>query len=243
MAASPLRRWPNALPDMADHAPARHDLIWLDAGSAELARALPGCSAEQIDPTACLRDWIDADRPLIMARQPSELAPGRSLLGLPLPPAAGKHRIAFDVPTACIARRAPPPPLLAIAAQLPEHWQTTVSALTSHADITAAQPRAFGSAAMQALTGLACLGENSDLDLMLQPASRDAALRTLDALAAISSHGDAPRLDGELVDRHGRATSWRELLGDSRQILFKHVRHIGMITREEFLAGCNTEST
>jgi phosphoribosyl-dephospho-CoA transferase len=223
---------------MAESAAARHDFVWLDADAAAHARALPGCSAGLSDPGAHLAEWAAAGRPLVLSRQPRELAPGRTLLGLPLPPSAGKHRIAFDVPTSRIARRAPPPPLHAIAPLLPPEWQGTLSALTANADIAATAPRVYGSAAMHALTGVPCLGEQSDLDLLLAPTSRSAALRALDALGAIAARGGRPQLDGEMLDRHGRAASWRELLGDSRQILFKHIAEVGMTSREDFLAGC-----
>lgn len=227
---------------MADSAPARHDFIWLEADSGALARALPGSTAALTDAGAQLREWTAAGRPLVMSRQPRELPPGRTLLGLPLPPAAGKHRIAFDVPTSRIARRAPPPPLRAIAGLLPAHWQSTLTALISNTDIAATSPRAFGSAAMHALTGVNCLGEDSDLDLLLTPGSRQAALRALEALGALVAQGTCPQLDGEMVDRQGRAASWRELLGDSPKVLFKHIARVGMTSREDFLAACEAEA-
>lgn len=221
---------------MAEHAPARHDLVWLQAGAAIKVRPLP--CAGTIDAEAQLAEWIDAGRPLVFARQPSELPPGRLLLGLPLPPSAGKHRIACEVPTALVERRAPPPPLAAIAALLPDTWQSALQALGRDAAITATGPRAFGSAAMQAVTGMQCLTEQSDLDLLLTPPDRDAALRALDALARIDCLGDGPRLDGEMLDATGRAANWRELLGNAPQVLFKHVDRIGLIAREDFLAAC-----
>lgn len=199
---------------------------------------MPGCIAALADADLRLSEWTAAGRPLVLSRQPRELAPGRTLLGLPLPPSAGKHRIAFEVPTSRIARRAPPPPLRAISSLLPTHWQATLQTLNSHADIAATAPRAFGSAAMQAITGIACLGEESDLDLLLTPPSRAAAERALAALRGIVARGTCPPLDGEMLDRHGRAASWRELLAGTRQILFKHLDHVGMTTREDFLAGC-----
>jgi phosphoribosyl-dephospho-CoA transferase len=223
---------------MVDPGPARHDFVWLGSGAGAHARAMPGCAAALVDAGARLAEWTAAGRPLVVSRQPPELAPGHTLLGLPLPPSAGKHRIAFDVPTSHIARRAPPPPLRAIADLLPRPWQETLAALIGHTDIAATTPRAFGSAAMHALTGVRCLGEDSDLDLLLAPPSRRAALRALDALGTIVARGTCPRLDGEMVDRQGRAASWRELLGDSRQILFKHIARVGMIPREDFLAAC-----
>ena len=228
---------------MADPAPARHDFVWLEADAGAHARAMPGCAAALVDAPARLAEWTAAGRPLVVSRQPRELAPGRTLLGLPLPPSAGKHRIAFDVPTSRIARRAPPPPLHAIADRLPESWQGTLATLIDHADIAATSPRAFGSAAMHALTGIRCLGEDSDLDLLLAPPSREAALRALDALDSIVARGTCPQLDGEMIDRQGRAASWRELLGDSPRILFKHIARVGMIPREDFLAACEAEAT
>lgn len=221
---------------MAELAPARHDLVWLQPGCADKLRPLP--CAGRIDAPARLAEWIDAGRPLVFARQPAELPPGRVLLGLPLPPSAGKHRIACEAPVSLIARRAPPPPLSAIAALLPADWQPTLQAIGREAAITEARPRAFGSAAMHALTGLECLNPASDLDLLLAPSSREAALRALDALARIDARHDTLSLDGEVLDSFGRATSWRELLSDAPQVLFKHVGGIGLIAREDFLTAC-----
>lgn len=227
---------------MAETARARHDLVWLETDAAAHARPMPGCGAALADAGMRLSEWTAAGRPLVLSRQPRDLAPGRTLLGLPLPPSVGKHRIAFDVPTARIARRAPPPPLHAIADLLPDEWAPTLAALTRHADIAATSPRTFGSAAMHAVTGIPYLGEDSDLDLLLQPASRDAALRALAALGDIVAGGTRPRLDGEMLDRSGRAASWIELLGGTRQILYKHIDRVGMTTREDFLAGCDAEA-
>lgn len=226
---------------MAESGRSRHDLVWLEADAAAHARPMPGCGAVLADAGRRLSEWTAAGRPLVVSRQPHDLAPGRMLLGLPLPPSAGKHRLAFDVPTSRILRHAPPPPLRAIADLLPSEWRPTLDALTGHADIAAASPRAFGSAAMHAITGVACLGRDSDLDLLLSPTSRDAALRALTALGEIVAAGTRPRLDGEMIDRDGRAASWIELLGGTRQILYKHIDRVGMTTRQDFLAGCDVE--
>lgn len=216
---------------------ARHDLVWLDPDAAATARPLPICTESESGSRSQLADWIAADRPLVVARQPVDLPPGRLLLGLSLPSAGGKQRLAFEVAVARIARSAPPPPLAAISVHMPKKWHATLDALLASPAISAANPRAYGSAAMQALTGLACVGDDSDLDLLLAPTSREAALAAMNSLADIDSRGNAPRLDGELVDRHGRASSWRELMRDTRQILVKQLDAVGMSTHEDFLAG------
>lgn len=222
---------------MIERGTARHDLVWLQAGSARRATALtlPPLSAD--DAIGRLAAWIDAGRPLVVARQPAHLPPGRLRLGLPLPASEGKLRLAFDVPRAAVLRRAPPPPLSALASQLPRRWRTTLDALLACAAIRATNPRAFGSAGMQAVTGIKCIGDDSDLDLLLAPTSREAALAALAALVRIDGTDSGPRLDGEIVDARGRATSWRELAAGSSSILIKGRDSVAMSGHDEFLDG------
>src|SRR5690606_12820781 len=132
--APPLRRSSRASRIMAE----RHDLVWLETGVE--ARALPGSCVAVEDAGARLADWIAAGRPLVIARQPRKLPPGRIVLGLPLPPSVGKHRIAFDVPAASIARSEPPPLLAQMAGRLPRAWQPAIDALLADPDIRAAEP-------------------------------------------------------------------------------------------------------
>lgn len=222
---------------MPERRHARHDLMWLSPAAVTSARPLlvePGAVEAA---RAVLADWVGADRPLVVARQPRELPPGRMLLGLPVPASRGKQRLAFDVARAQVTRCAPPPPLAAIAAHLPPAWQPRIEALLADPAIAAANPRAYGSAAMQALTGLDCLGEQSDLDLLLTPQSREAALAVMAALDSLDRAGKGPRLDGELVDRRGRATSWRELLRGTHHVLVKQIDAVAMTGYDDYLAG------
>src|SRR5690554_1643011 len=175
------QRWPV----MIEHRSARHDLVWLQPGSASRATALPLPPLSADDAITRLAEWIDAGRPLVVARQPAHLAPGRLRLGLPLPASEGKLRLAFDVPRAAVLRGAPPPPLAAVPEHLPRRWHASLDALLASPAILAANPRVFGSAAMQAVTGIECVSEESDLDLLLAPANREAALAALAALAHI----------------------------------------------------------
>jgi phosphoribosyl-dephospho-CoA transferase len=222
---------------MAERRAARHDLVWLEPGSARAARALPLPPLSTDDALSRLADWIDAGRPLVVARQPADLPPGRLRLGLPLPASQGKLRLAFDVPRAAVLRSAPPPPLAALADHLPRRWRGTLEALLACPAIRAADPRAFGSAGMQAVTGEDCVGDDSDLDLLLAPASREAALAALATLSRIDGAGLGPRLDGEIVDARGRATSWRELAGGASDILIKQFDAVAMTGHAEFLDG------
>ncbi len=222
---------------MSERHTARHDLVWLESGSASRATALPLPPLSAGDAITRLAEWIGAGRPLVVARQPAHLPPGRMRLGLPLPVSEGKLRLAFDVPRAAILRRAAPPPLAALPDHLPRRWRASLEALLACPAIRAANPRAFGSAAMQAVTGIECVSEESDLDLLLAPASREAALATLAALARIDSAGVGPRIDGEIVDAHGRATSWRELAAGAASILVKGHDSVAMTGHAEFLDG------
>jgi phosphoribosyl-dephospho-CoA transferase len=216
---------------------ARHDLVWLAPGSEHAAHALPSAALPAQEAISRLGEWIAAGRPLVVARQPLTLSPGRMLLGLPLPASQGKLRLGFDVPRATVLRSAPPPPLAALREHLPASWRPTLDALLECPTIRATNPRAFGSAGMQAVTGVHCIEDGSDLDLLLAPASRDAALAALASLTRIDALGQGPRIDGEFVDLRGRATSWRELASGTSRILLKQRDAVSLADQDEFLNG------
>jgi phosphoribosyl-dephospho-CoA transferase len=221
---------------MPERALERHDLVWLAPQAAVAAQPAGPCCAADPEARRLLADWVAAGHPLIVARQDGELDAGQIRLGLALPPALGKRRLAFRVAREQIARSAPPPTLSAAAA-LPESWRPLVSRLLGLPAIGAAAPRFYGSAAMQLTTGLACLGADSDLDLLLTPPDGPAALAACRALAAVDAPRCGPRIDGEIRNRSGDAVAWRELAADSRQVLLKSLDAVRLVGREAFADG------
>ncbi len=205
----------------------RHDLVRADpsAWAASLA-ARPDLAA-----LPWVADWAARGWPL-MVRRPAETdAPGRVPLGLPLPPSAGKLRLAFDLAPEALGGFEPPPPLSSAMAGAPPAWGDMLARLVA----LEPEVRVFGALAWQALTGLEYLSPTSDLDL-LWPMPRD---RLEDLLAAIAAaEAEAPmRLDGELVRPDGAAVNWRELTAGADEVLVKRLDSVALQSRRAFLEG------
>ncbi len=174
--------------------------------------------------------WADAARPLV-ARRSVESDPLHTVpLGLPLPPAQGKRRIAVSLPRAAVLAVTPPPRLDDARSAAPQVWQATIAELLALDD----RARTYGSLAWAWLTGLAYLSDGSDLDLLWTlpaPALLDPLLAGIAAAAA-----RAPmRIDGEIAGAAG-AVHWRELQGGG-EVMVKHPAGVRLMTREAFLAG------
>jgi len=174
--------------------------------------------------------WADAARPLVARRSVEGDPPQTTPLGLPLPPAQGKRRIAVSLPRAAVLAVTPPPRLDDARSAAPPAWRPTIVELLALDD----QVRTYGSLAWAWLTGLAYLSASSDLDLLWtlpEPASLDPLLAGIAAIAA-----RAPmRIDGEIVGAAG-AVHWRELQGGG-EVMVKHPTGVRLMTREAFLAG------
>lgn len=201
---------------------ARHRLVW----------AAPE-RAEPADPRhrALVLEWLAIGRPAIVRRPfPGEPA-GRIPLGIPLPLAEGRRRVALSVPPHALRRTEPPPLLSEVLGAAPDRW------CRSLAELVDALPnaRVYGSLAWEWLTGEAYLRPGSDLDLLVPVEGRE----TLDrALAVLRERADwtDPRLDGEFELPGGDAVAWRELLTDAPLLLVKGTGEAALRPRAELLA-------
>jgi phosphoribosyl-dephospho-CoA transferase len=204
----------------------RHAMVTVaPAAWAALMAARPDLAAEPL-----VAGWAGAGHPLIVRRPACSDAAGQIPLGLPLPPAQGKRRIAVTLAPADVADAGGPPLLADAAAAAPPGWRDFIARLVALDPGT----RVFGSLAWQHLTGLPYLSEGSDLDLLWRlPADVDALLAGIAAVAQ-----DAPmRIDGEITGAAG-GVQWRELAetgpGD---VAVKGLREIVLMPRADFLAG------
>lgn len=189
----------------------RHRLIYLDAGRwPDILAAHP--AARNIPEVV---DWSATGRPLIARRPLSGDGAGTVPLGLPLPPALGKQRLAFTVPPQAILSDGPPPLLIDAAQDAPAAWQPTIAAVVALDPET----RCFGSLAWAYLTGLPYLSATSDLDLLWQVRDAEAAAR-LAPIVQIATAA-AMRLDGEFVTPAGHAVQWREWASGIPELLVK----------------------
>jgi phosphoribosyl-dephospho-CoA transferase len=209
----------------------RHDLAWLTSAGwdAALARALPGQHA-------AIEQWRRADWPAIVRRADADLAPGQVSLGIALAPAAdgSKGRVALTARVADVARRTPALALADAARAAPRRWRALLDALAAEADALAF--RAYGSLAMQAITGQHYLTERSDIDLLFAPTSHEALGA---GIALLARYGALLPLDGEIVFPSGDAVAWKEWPGaDAVQarVLVKHARAVRLAPAAQLLA-------
>ena len=209
----------------------RHDLVYVAPRGwrAMLARR-DDLAAEPL-----VVRWAEQGWPAISRRaMPHE--PSGVTLGLPLPPSAGKKRLAFIVQTDDVASMARPPLLSDARASAPAAWLPTLDRLAELPLRHAVKARVFGSLAWQTLTGLAYVTEHSDLDLLLD-LGRDTDLDCLTADIAAIEAAAPMRLDGELMRDDGAAVNWRELHAGMNEVLVKRPDGVGLLGRRSFVAG------
>jgi phosphoribosyl-dephospho-CoA transferase len=154
-------------------------------------------------------------------------------LGVPLPPNEGKQRLSLRVPMQHVVCHQSPLSLRDVItrldAHLPDDWRDALTALD-----TLQPARVFGAFAWQALTGLRCVQAGSDIDLLWPvPSPAQAPALLADLARWEQRHGC--RADGEVLLPDGDAVSWRELAGDSAQLLVKALRDCRLQPRTELL--------
>ncbi len=178
----------------------RHDLVWLRASAAV---DLTACSAAA---AADVEAWRKAGRPLVSARSDG-LSADRLRLGLTLPGTGERRRVSLTAARADVERSTPPPPLASLLDALPAAHRPSLHAFAERCTALGITPRVYGSLLWQSLSGIPCLRDDSDLDLLFD--LEDPA--PLPALLALLRHADgALRLDGEIRCR-AHAVAWREL--------------------------------
>ena len=213
-----------------DKRPRRHDLVFVTRQGWHAA--LESHSELVTDPLVA--EWIRKGWPLVARRNmPGE--PYGVPLGLPLPPFAGKRRIALVMQPEAIVSVASPVELGAVSRVAPHAWRNTLSRLRLLAAQHAVTPRVCGSLAWQALTGMDYVTAESDLDVLMYVGSKVDALRLLAGMARIEARAPM-RVDGELVREDGAAVNWRELRGGAREVLLKSVGSIDLVHPQSFLS-------
>jgi len=203
--------------------------------------------------------WLAADRPLVVARQPMadvgaghardqeirghgpllQFKPMDSIsVGLALPPAQGKCRIALSVAVQDIVRYAPPLRLADALAHAPAAWQLSLAELDAAATHIDIELRVFGSLAWQALSGLDYMTEKSDIDLLWHPLSHTQLQQGI-ALLGRWEKDHGLRADGEVLFGAGSAVSWREWAtlksGDDQRVLVKRAFSAELVDARELL--------
>ncbi len=154
-------------------------------------------------------------------------------VGVPLPPLAGKRRVALLIPPDGVLQRSLPTSLHATAKVADPGWRSTIDALLALGARSGVEPGAFGSLLWQYVTGLAYLSPNSDLDA-LWPIPADFDVLSL-VLSIAEVQRNAPlRIDGEVIFPDGSAVNWRELwnahrASDKGMVLAKTMEGVRLI--------------
>ena len=214
--------------------PPRHSLIWLNAEGwrAVLAQT----------PLQFLRDvvrWRDAAWPLTVRRRDSDCADGQVCVGIALPPVDGdKTRLPYRVSRSAVTQFQSALPLADIVAALPSTWRD--AALNLHrAALQAGVPvRAYGSAALQSITGLPYLHADSDIDLLWRPAS----VPQLDDCVRLFNQFDRQLpLDGEILFGTTAAVAAREWCdaaqqGDAFRVLTKQAAGVALVRKDALIS-------
>jgi phosphoribosyl-dephospho-CoA transferase len=199
----------------------RHTLVWpTPAAWTRLRRVTRDETV-----SAAFARWEIERWPLVVRRAEggSTALPGTATCGLALPPGAERRRLCVDLDRGEVERQSPPLPLASVVDALPGDWRACARDLVRGASTLEMQLRVFGSAAWQALTGLAYVHDASDLDLLIAPRGSRDIERAIGLFERIGSvHGR--RIDGEIVFPDGGAVAWREwrVAGRAARVLVKH---------------------
>ena len=192
-------------------------------------------SRDDLAGESLVRDWVRNGRPLIMRRRlPSDID-GLSL-GLPLPPSAGKRRIAVQLHHEDIASTRPLPELTEVLGSAPVEWRHFLGELAGIARNFGVHAGVFGSLGWQWLTGLNYLGPHSDVDIAWALPPRDRIEQLLEDLAELDSRSPV-RLDGELVREDGAGVNWRELRAGGAELALKTASDVILYSRASFLGA------
>ncbi|AJY12764.1 malonate decarboxylase holo-[acyl-carrier-protein] synthase [Burkholderia dolosa] len=211
----------------------RHTLVTLTAAGWRAAFARdPALAAD-----SSARTWAERGWPLVVRRaSPDEADAGRVPLGMPMPPAAGKRRVALSVAADALAAVNPPPAFADVLAAAPDAWRAPLHALEALGARCGVDGRVFGSLAWQALTGERYLSASSDLDIVFPLPDRASLALLLDGVAAIDARAPM-RIDGELLRGDGAGVNWRELHARQPEVAVKTAVAVELIAADAFTGG------
>jgi phosphoribosyl-dephospho-CoA transferase len=214
----------------------RHDLLHVAPRAWAAALA-----AHSLDEVPLLPQWADRGWPVIVRRRMESEAQDVVPIGVPLPPAAGKSRIALNIPQAAVIARAAPTSLRTVAHKAAPAWQPTIAALVALGERHGIEPAAFGSLLWEHHTGLTYLSPTSDLDVVWLAQADCNIANLLSGIAQIERVAPV-RIDGEIVFPQGAAANWRELhkaLGEDgpAELLVKTMGGVRAVDARE-LPGC-----
>jgi phosphoribosyl-dephospho-CoA transferase len=209
----------------------RHDLVWLTPAGWRAAAGRAGPRER-----AALELWEREDWPAVVRRHDAGAGQGCVSLGIALPPHpvdGTKARIGLHARYEHVARHIAPIPLAQARASAPERWHAGLDELLAQPG--ARDLRAYGSLALQALTGQNYLSSTSDIDVLFLPLTNAQLQAGVDTLANCA--GRLP-LDGEIVFPTGEAVAWKEWRDarDGARVLAKSIGAVRLADPASLLA-------
>ena len=195
----------------------RNQLVWLsDAAWRRVLARDWDLQAQDI-----LKHWHTQQLPLVVCRQRVPENSTSLSLGLPAPLQWDRRKLALEVATADI-ERVGHFPLLNPRLLGPESAASLQNFL-HHLSVLNVPTRVYGSYGWQRLTGLPCVRDSSDLDLLIAVPDPGTAGQVVWLLQGLHL---PCRVDGELLFPDGQAVAWREYAqligGKVEQVLVKH---------------------
>jgi phosphoribosyl-dephospho-CoA transferase len=177
--------------------------------------------------------WADRGWPVIVRRRAEAEDPVSVPVGVPLPPADGKRRVALLLPPGGVLARSSPHLLCAAAKVADPGWRSTIVSLLALGARTGVEPAAFGSLLWQHLTGLAFLSPNSDLDVLWPVPTGFDVLSLVCGIAEVARAAPL-RIDGEVIFPDGSAVNWYELWNahrttDRATVLAKSIEGVRLV--------------
>lgn len=185
--------------------------------------------AGEADPI--LLNWAASGWPAIVRRPDCSDSGSTVPLGIPLPPAMGKRRIALRCRANAIERTAGLPSLRDAASSAPNSWQIDIATVL----MLAPDAACYGSLAWAHLTGLAYLSDTSDMDLALDCVDAGEADRLAEGLATIATTAIVG-IDAELIAPSGAAVQWREWHSGACEVVVKSMAGAALIDRGSVFA-------
>lgn len=207
----------------------RHQLVRLAPSAWQRVIAMPFDEGAR----EWLSDWAAFDWPLVVRRALAHETQGVGL-GIPLPPSAGKRRLAITVSASEIVSTRGLPSLRDVSAAAPTPWRKMLPLLDALAQRFDVNAGVFGSLAWQCLTGRRYVTQDSDLDIAWEMPHPAVLKAFLDELAQLEAHAPM-RLDGELIRKDGAAVNWREIWRGDHALAVKTYAAVADCSLERFL--------
>jgi phosphoribosyl-dephospho-CoA transferase len=209
----------------------RNQLVWLtEAAWVEVRARAWDAQAQSI-----LAHWHAGQLPLVVCRQRSPDSHQSISLGLPAPLQWERRKLALEVLEADIERLGNFPMLN--SGLLGTADATALKNFLQHLEALHVCARVYGSYGWQQLSGMTCVRNSSDLDLLINVPDLDTAGQVVWLLQGLHL---ACRVDGELLFADGQAVAWREFAqligGKVEQVLVKHCHGVHMAAMAQLQA-------